>query len=72
VRRQQRLQLLRQLDRLVRPQSLAYMSHRLRKARLAHRLHEVVERVRLERAHRELVVRSDEDDRRHSLRAVRP
>jgi hypothetical protein len=48
------------------------VSHRLGEARLTHRLHEIVERVRFERAHRELVVRRDEDDRRHPDGAVGP
>ena len=72
MRREQIADPPRQLQRLREPHPLAYSVERRRESRLVHRLHQVVQRVRLERAHRELIVRRHEDDVRHPRRASRP
>jgi hypothetical protein len=57
-----------QLERLGETHTLARTIERSGKPRLIHRLHEVVQRMRLERPDGELVVRRYEDDVRHARR----
>src|SRR5205814_1603666 len=71
-RGEQRRQLARQSNRLVRAHPVAHALYGRGKAGLSQWLDQIVDGVGLERAHGKLVEGSDENDVRHSIVAMTP